>query len=291
MATGEEDEIFFPGPLLAAVDFLLFARVQVAAPALADLHYQVGARSPAPIDPVSHPHRVHVKVGDLDFFLSVNAPELHSEDAFWLFFHTQCHIQGALQGFERCLVADSPVRTAYRYLQHWILHPYLWRHLEGGKLRSWGAKSLRESGRRGEPHLVGDGYARIGEGSGSTNVLTGSGVDEAWATGVYLAEAVVELAGQGKEFTRENLEATYVARRRASWVEEEAREAQEARDALIRGDTQRFAELINANFDTRASICQLQEDHVRMIQLARRTGASAKYAGSGGAIGPRRAGL
>ena len=88
---------------------------------------------------------------------------------------------------------DSPVRTAYRYLQHWMLHPYLWRYLKGGKLRSWGAKTLGESGRRGEPHLVGDGYARIGEGSGSTNVLTGSGVDEAWTTGAQLAESVLEL--------------------------------------------------------------------------------------------------
>ena len=62
---------------------------------------------------------------------------------------------------------DSPARTAYRYLQHWMLHPYLWRYLKGGKLRSWGAKTLGESGRRGEPHLAGDGYARIGEGSGT----------------------------------------------------------------------------------------------------------------------------
>jgi len=46
-----------------------------------------------------------------------------------------------------------------------MLHPYLWRHLKGGKLRSWGAKTLGESGKRGEPHLTGDGYARIGEGS------------------------------------------------------------------------------------------------------------------------------
>ena len=30
---------------------------------------------------------------------------------------------------------------------------------------------------RGEPFLAGDGCARIGECSGSTNVLTGSGVD------------------------------------------------------------------------------------------------------------------
>ena len=130
---------------------------------------------------------------------------------------------------------DSPVRTTYRYLQHWMLHPYLWRYLKGGKLRSWGAKTLGESGRRGEPHLVGDGCARIGEGSGSTNILTGSGVDEAWATGAQLAEAVLELLKAKKPFTKENLEATYVQRRRASWVEQEARVAEKSRDGFQRG--------------------------------------------------------
>ncbi len=130
---------------------------------------------------------------------------------------------------------DNPVRTAYRYLQHWMMHPYLWRFLKGGTLRSWGAKTLQESGRRGEPHLVGDGYARIGEGSGSTNVLTGSGIDEAWATGAQLAEAILELLKAGRPFTRENLDAAYVARRRASWVEREGLVAERARNGFQRG--------------------------------------------------------
>jgi electron-transferring-flavoprotein dehydrogenase len=130
---------------------------------------------------------------------------------------------------------DSPVRTAYRYLQHWMLHPYLWRFLKGGKMRSWGAKTLGESGRRGEPYLVGDGYARIGEGSGTTNVLTGSGVDEAWASGAQLAEAVLELLQANQPFTKQNLEATYVRRRRASWVGEEARVAEKSRDGFQKG--------------------------------------------------------
>jgi len=114
-------------------------------------------------------------------------------------------------------------------------HPYLWRYLNGGTMRSWGAKSLQESGANGEPFLAGNGYARIGEGSGSTNMLTGSGVDEAWATGVQLAEAVVELLRAGKEFTRENLEATYVRRRRASFVESGAQAAKEARNGFHQG--------------------------------------------------------
>ena len=130
---------------------------------------------------------------------------------------------------------DSPARTAYRYLQHWMLHPYLWRHLQGGKLRSWGAKTLGESGKHGEPHLIGDGYARIGEGSGTTNVLTGSGVDEAWATGTQLAEAVIELLKAKKPFTKQNLDETYVKRRRASWVEAEGRVAEKSRNGFQKG--------------------------------------------------------
>ncbi|MEW6752478.1 MAG: 4Fe-4S ferredoxin [Candidatus Latescibacterota bacterium] len=130
---------------------------------------------------------------------------------------------------------DSPVRATYRYLQHWMRHPALWPHLEGGTLRSWGAKSVLESGLLGEPYLAGNGYARIGEGSGSTNVLTGSGVDEAWSTGALLAEGVVELLQQGVPFTRENLERAYVERRRQSWVEEEGRRAVRARDGFQKG--------------------------------------------------------
>jgi electron-transferring-flavoprotein dehydrogenase len=129
----------------------------------------------------------------------------------------------------------SPMRTSYRYLQHFMLHPYIWRHLKGGRLRSWGAKSLQESGKRGEPILAGNGYARIGEGSGSTNVLTGSGVDEAWTTGTQLAEAALELLREHKPLNKANLEATYVARRRTSWVEQEGRIAEKARDGFHRG--------------------------------------------------------
>lgn len=130
---------------------------------------------------------------------------------------------------------DNPARTSYRYLQHWMRHPYIWRYLEGGTLRSWGAKTIGESGRRGEPHLAGNGYARIGEGSGSTNVLTNSGVDEAWMTGRLLAEGVVDLLKEGKAFTRENLEEAYVRRRRESWLDTESQQGENARDGFQKG--------------------------------------------------------
>jgi glucuronokinase len=57
-----------------------------------------------------------------------------------------------------------------------------------------------------------------------------------------------------------------------------------AKSALEDGDADLLSRLIDENFDTRRSICQLHQDHVRMVELARSVGASAKYAGSGGAI-------
>src|ERR1035438_4784869 len=116
---------------------------------------------------------------------------------------------------------SDPSRTAYRYLQHYIQHPAIWQYLKDGTLRSWGAKSLEESGKHGEPFLTGDGFARIGEGS--------------WTTGTQLGEAVVELLRAGLPFTQQNLSKTYETRRRASWVEHGAHEAGNARNGFQNG--------------------------------------------------------
>ncbi len=56
------------------------------------------------------------------------------------------------------------------------------------------------------------------------------------------------------------------------------------REALINQDAKRLAELMNENFDTRRKIYNLPEWQVRMVEVARECGASAKFAGSGGAI-------
>ena len=56
------------------------------------------------------------------------------------------------------------------------------------------------------------------------------------------------------------------------------------RDALLTQDAATLSELINQNFDTRCSIYQLPSWQVKMVETARKCGASAKFAGSGGAI-------
>jgi glucuronokinase len=60
--------------------------------------------------------------------------------------------------------------------------------------------------------------------------------------------------------------------------------AAQGREALLAGDVERLAQLMNANFDTRRLIYQLPQAQIEMVELARSVGASAKFAGSGGAI-------
>ena len=65
--------------------------------------------------------------------------------------------------------------------------------------------------------------------------------------------------------------------------------AQQGRDLLVEGGSpsrtmERFAALVNANFDLRDRIFHVAEENKRMVMTARKSGASAKFAGSGGAI-------
>jgi glucuronokinase len=60
--------------------------------------------------------------------------------------------------------------------------------------------------------------------------------------------------------------------------------AAQGRDAILNRDIEQLNHLIDANFDTRRGIYQLPEWQVDMIETARACGASAKFAGSGGAI-------
>jgi glucuronokinase len=58
----------------------------------------------------------------------------------------------------------------------------------------------------------------------------------------------------------------------------------QARQALREGDHACFGRLLDANFDLRRSICRLPAAQVEMVASARRAGATAQFAGSGGAI-------
>ncbi|HEX8522235.1 MAG TPA: hypothetical protein VF669_08255 [Tepidisphaeraceae bacterium] len=56
------------------------------------------------------------------------------------------------------------------------------------------------------------------------------------------------------------------------------------RAALMSGDWEALHRVMNENFDLRRQIMPIAPENLRMVEVARATGASAKFAGSGGAI-------
>jgi glucuronokinase len=56
------------------------------------------------------------------------------------------------------------------------------------------------------------------------------------------------------------------------------------RAALMSGDFDELHRVTNENFDLRKQIMPIAPENLRMVEVARLTGASAKFAGSGGAI-------
>jgi glucuronokinase len=63
-----------------------------------------------------------------------------------------------------------------------------------------------------------------------------------------------------------------------------AKYAEDGRRCLLERDYAALDRLIDANFDLRSRIYQIDEGNLDMIQAARAAGASANFAGSGGAI-------
>jgi glucuronokinase len=59
--------------------------------------------------------------------------------------------------------------------------------------------------------------------------------------------------------------------------------AEAARGALLARDAAALGSLMDRNFDARRSIYRLPVEQVEMVEVARKLGASAKFAGSGGA--------
>jgi glucuronokinase len=56
------------------------------------------------------------------------------------------------------------------------------------------------------------------------------------------------------------------------------------RDALMSGNWDELGRIMNANFDLRHTFMSIAPENLRMVEQARKTGASAKFCGSGGAI-------
>ncbi len=109
-------------------------------------------------------------------------------------------------------------------------------------------------------------------------------LDTAFLERVYIAYCTD--VGEPTEVFHNNLRLRY-DRNEADVVEAMesfAELAMAGREALGQGDLEELGRLMDQNFDIRSRICELPPTQVEMVERAREVGASAKFAGSGGAI-------
>ena len=91
---------------------------------------------------------------------------------------------------------------------------------------------------------------------------------------------------EGTEIFHNNIRARYLAGDRSVieamqlWAEI----AEQGRKALVDGDTDNLGRLVDANYDLRSRIYRISPGNQEMVETAREAGATAKFAGSGGAI-------
>ncbi|MCB9207095.1 MAG: GHMP kinase [Ignavibacteriales bacterium] len=60
--------------------------------------------------------------------------------------------------------------------------------------------------------------------------------------------------------------------------------AEEGKKAILNKDHDLLYELMNMNFDLRRKIMNISDENLEMVEIARKCGASARFAGSGGSI-------
>ncbi|KAI9208857.1 uncharacterized protein BJ171DRAFT_418934 [Polychytrium aggregatum] len=86
----------------------------------------------------------------------------------------------------------NPHLSPYRELQRLKHHPTFKKHLEGGKIISYGARALNEGGYQSIPKLSFPGGALIGCSAGFMNVPKIKGTHTAMKSGILAADAIVE---------------------------------------------------------------------------------------------------
>jgi len=109
-----------------------------------------------------------------------------------------------------------PFLHPFELLQRLKAHPFVARTLEGGRLVSYGAKTIAEGGWFAMPVPSGDGFIIIGEAAGILDSMKLKGIDLAMKSGMLAAETICEALAA--DDTSAKMLAAYDKRLRESWV-------------------------------------------------------------------------
>jgi electron-transferring-flavoprotein dehydrogenase len=115
-------------------------------------------------------------------------------------------------------------------MQRFKTHPAMRKHFQGGRRISYGARALSEGGYQSIPKLTFPGGALIGDSAGFLNVPKIKGTHAAMKSGMLAAEAVAAALAEGGGAEP----ASYEARYRQSWLNDELRNVRNIRPAFAK---------------------------------------------------------
>jgi len=118
-----------------------------------------------------------------------------------------------------CMLSDFKKQkiTPYQLLEQMKAHPSIQPMLTGGEMKEYTAHLIPEGGFNAVPDLYGDGWMIVGDAGMFVNAVHREGSNLAMTTGMHAADTLIELKGEGKAFTAENLK-RYKARLDESFV-------------------------------------------------------------------------
>lgn len=139
----------------------------------------------------------------------------------------------------------DPSLDAHYEFQRYKLNPKIRKHIEGGTMLSYGAKSLPEGGLYSMPRLYGDGFLLCGDAGGFLNGMRLKGIHLAIRSGMLAAESIFEELKSGGDFSAPNLK-RYDDKFRADWSHNELHFARNFHQGFANG---RMMGLMGAGFN------------------------------------------
>jgi electron-transferring-flavoprotein dehydrogenase len=124
-------------------------------------------------------------------------------------------------GFVVGLDYRNPWTDPHALMQEWKRHPAIARLLEGGKMITYGAKTIPEGGFFSLPKPAVDGCLIVGDAGGFLNAARLKGIHLAMKTGILAAETAAEAVKEGDGSTA--VLGRYEERALSSWAGEELR--------------------------------------------------------------------
>ncbi len=138
---------------------------------------------------------------------------------------------------------QNPATDPHRLFQQYKLHPRIAAFLKGGKMVSYGAKSLPEGGLYSMPRMYGDGFLIVGDSAGYMNSMRLKGIHLALRSGMLAAETAFQCLLKGDFSARSTQQ--YDTAFRADWMHEEMRSCRNFHQGFSKG---RLFGLANAGF-------------------------------------------